>query len=151
MADENVLSQADIDALLAAAPPPKPSPAKVEAVYEEPEEIPKPLPKVVTKPKPRAPVEPVETIAPHPAPVSTYVPRKEKGSSNEVEYLNSKMTDLTNRLARAEITISELNQTIKGLSQSFRCDACNSQGFVAFYVKCTDCGKGKWWGWWPKK
>ena len=37
-----------------------------------------------------------------------------------------------------------------GTRKSFICDSCHSRGFVAIPMKCTQCGKEGWWGWWPK-
>lgn len=34
------------------------------------------------------------------------------------------------------------------LGQNFRCKSCGAQGFVAIPVRCTNCGKESWWGWW---
>jgi len=37
------------------------------------------------------------------------------------------------------------------IGKTFRCNSCDSQGMVAIRVKCTECGRENWWGWWPKK
>lgn len=49
--------------------------------------------------------------------------------------------------------ISEKLQSTAGydIGKIFRCNSCDSQGTVAMRVKCTDCGRENWWGWWPKK
>ena len=36
-----------------------------------------------------------------------------------------------------------------GVRSDFTCESCGSQGFVAIPLKCTNCGKEGWWGWWP--
>jgi hypothetical protein len=35
--------------------------------------------------------------------------------------------------------------------EHFVCGSCNSKGSVAAPIKCTECGKINWWGWWPSR
>ncbi len=36
------------------------------------------------------------------------------------------------------------------LKKNFKCDSCGAEGVVALKVRCTQCEKENWWGWWPK-
>ena len=38
-----------------------------------------------------------------------------------------------------------------GIRNDFTCESCGSHGFIALPVRCTKCGGGGWWGWWPKE
>jgi len=43
------------------------------------------------------------------------------------------------------------NKPDYGFLEAFRCSHCRTKGNVAIYVKCTNCGKENWMGWWPEK
>jgi len=42
------------------------------------------------------------------------------------------------------------NTPLHNLRESFSCE-CRTSGMVAVHIKCTNCGKETWRGWWPKK
>lgn len=75
--------------------------------------------------------------------------------SQDIKALSEKIAELTDRLDRLEKAVSKLKQPPNGSTgmaqfvHSFRCTSCNSQGFLAFFVKCTQCGQVKLWGSWP--
>ena len=33
----------------------------------------------------------------------------------------------------------------------FICEGCGSKGWIATHIKCTECGRETWWGWWPER
>ena len=33
----------------------------------------------------------------------------------------------------------------------FICTGCGSKGWIATAIKCTECGRQTWWGWWPER
>ena len=37
------------------------------------------------------------------------------------------------------------------IGETFKCNACDSEGLVAIRVKCTECDRENWWGWWPSE
>jgi hypothetical protein len=75
-----------------------------------------------------------------------------------LESLESKIQQLESRLdalealgAELEDIESRLNGTpALGLKQQFKCN-CGASGLVAISIKCTQCGRETYWGWWPKK
>ncbi len=77
--------------------------------------------------------------------------------TQDIKSLSEKIAELADRLDKLEKTVSKLKQPTNSSSgmahfaQNFRCTSCNSQGFLAFFVKCTRCGQIKLWGSWPPK
>ncbi len=61
--------------------------------------------------------------------------------------------DQLKELSEQVQSILEKLQSTAGydIGQAFRCNSCYSQGMVAIRVKCTECGRENWWGWWPEK
>lgn len=121
MSDDKILSQSDIDALVESVAPP------------------------LGGAKERGNAQKVSTPHHHP---STPPPQ-------DIKALSEKITELTDRLNRLEKAVGKLKQPTNGnaalaqFAQNFRCTSCNSQGFLAFFVKCTHCGQVKLWGSWP--
>jgi flagellar motor switch protein FliM len=124
MADDKVLSQSEIDALMESV-----APARGTAKEK---------------------VAPSQTKSPHPQPSSL-------PTADNIKALTEKITELTNRLDRLEKAVSRIKYqpngslTMAQFAENFRCTSCNSQGFLAFFVKCTHCGQVKLWGSWPTK
>jgi hypothetical protein len=170
--DEKVLTQADVDALVALVPD-KPRTSASSA-------------KPISADKPAQP-----TLAEN-ARTSTPVresPSSNTSSSSEVAALQKALADLTRQvnklinttqridfleerveqLARqsphnkqpAEERIDEIYARLQEFSHNltnrrelrddFQCEHCKSKGTVAFLTKCTSCGRERWFGWWPKK
>ena len=173
---EKVLSQADVDALVAlvpdapraAAPPVSPQPVPAE------------------KPQPAA-AEPVRSsVSVHESPALHNVP------SSEISALQKTVADLTRQVSKFADTaqridlleektaqlaqiiqhsahndrpsgeqITEIQTQLCDLSErlhqrhelreDFECQHCQSKGTVAFLTKCTACGQERWFGWWPRK
>ncbi len=68
----------------------------------------------------------------------------------------TKLTWDSTRTIKARIDeISSVQETLKDeksvstFFEGFKCSHCHAEGLVAFYVKCTSCGKENWIGWWP--
>jgi len=207
MADEVVLSQDDIDAMVSraakeqvAAPPVQSVPhektveeRKIEKNNES-VSAPKPALSIAERPsqaaRPLNPPPAVRQVVPdpkvivkalQPKEVKTVVPRvsqsrrryppprtvrrmqvhkvipppmaMQSAMPNEVMLLRAAVNDLTNRLTRMEIALTEAQKTAanSSINKMFQCDSCGSKEFVSFNVKCTKCGKQSWWGWWPLK
>ena len=36
-----------------------------------------------------------------------------------------------------------------GVRGDFTCESCGAHGLAAIPLKCTSCGRERWWGWWP--
>lgn len=36
------------------------------------------------------------------------------------------------------------------MRRAFKCNPCGAEGHVVARVKCSQCGKESWWGWWPE-
>jgi hypothetical protein len=52
--------------------------------------------------------------------------------------------------SRVITLLSKLQDTPSyGVRSDFTCESCGSQGFAAIPLRCTNCGKEGWWGWWP--
>lgn len=135
MPDDRVLSQSDIDALIESVAPQSRA-AKEKGI-------------ITTTPKPGKEVEPERATAVHPSSHSSLSPY-------DIKALNDKIAELANRLDKLEKALSKTRQSandslgVAQFAQNFRCTSCNSQGFIAFFVKCTNCGQVKLWGSWPQ-
>ncbi|MBN1368576.1 MAG: hypothetical protein JW967_11685 [Dehalococcoidales bacterium] len=174
--DEKVLTQADVDALVALVPS-KPRATVSDTQQLQIEEIGSPVPD--------------ETVAIEiPPDEASPIPQS---SSPELESIQKSLADmviqvtnLTDAVRRIEVLEKKTEQIAKSVSQSpntitqslelridelqsqlqsfyqkvhnkhelredFQCSHCKSKATVAFYAKCTTCGKEKWFGWWPAK
>ncbi len=174
--DEKVLSQADVDALVALVPT-APRAAAVSAAE---------------------PPQAVETaFSAQEEPVAVDISDNEAGSSpapssEEIQNIQKSLADMavqiiklnesmhridtleerTGKLAKSvnqpsvnvqsiesrvddlQTQIQTLFQTVNNkreLKEEFQCSHCKSKATVAFYTKCTTCGHEKWFGWWPAK
>jgi len=164
MADDVVLTQAEIDAMLAKAPGQSTSTERPKGAVSEKQSPPKAI--AVSKSQieqfktkgtsqqTAPPSTPLKSTS-HPKishPVS-HAQKTRRGVTqpSETQILRSAVIDLTNRLTRMEMALAEAQRS-KGptMNQVFRCDSCESQGLVAYSTKCTKCGKQTWWGWWPE-
>jgi hypothetical protein len=73
-------------------------------------------------------------------------------SQNEIEVLRATVTALATRLAHLENQVMKSDKSFRcDIKSNFRCNSCKSHGRVAMYLKCTSCGEEQWVGWWPKK
>jgi len=144
MTDEQVLSQADIDAMVAGSGTSqassgavKPEPVKVNNITDS-------LPGIKSIPAKKETVAP-KTAAPQHSQVKT-------SSQSEVELLRSTVTALATRLARLENQVIKSDKSFRcDVRNNFQCSSCKSHGKVAMYLKCTCCGEEQWVGWWPTK
>ena len=148
MTDEYVLSQADIDAMVAkgsgvSAPVDDvatESPVKVKQVTESLSNI-KSIPAKREAPAPR-PASPQETKT---RPASS-------ASSSEVVALRNTVAELTNRLNKMEAAMLKSQKSFRcDVRNNFHCGHCKTHGNVAMYLKCTSCGEEQWVGWWPQQ
>ena len=171
MADsDQVLTQADIDAMLAGGPVEQSFPA--EAPPESP---------VVVTPTTIDEVRARETDAPAPEPdplATAAAPVMAPVAEGDSEALQLTIDQLSQRLAQLESSMQQTeqlrsefqawvgqlqttNSTVEilmaslqatvgyGAHESFICSSCQSQGNVAAKLNCTACGEENWWGWWP--
>jgi hypothetical protein len=170
--EEKVLSQADVDALVALVPD-KPRAS-------------------ASRPKVEEHVKPVSVGNVRTDTSTPGVTSPQKSSTVELDVLQKALTDLTKQVAkltnaiqRIDILEEKTEQLARALSQSpnniqpsegvireiqaqlkevssnlknkhdlrdiFQCATCKSKSTVAFYTKCTSCGHEKWFGWWPNK
>ncbi len=165
--DNAVLSQADIDSLLAGQ-----NQAQVAARSEE--EAPKPL-RVIQLNAAGAGVSP-GTGAPDTDSLKGLVAKLEE-RLGVVEATEKRSQDLGRELAEVKAAVSQLQQLLQalaaysqktagqiegvstnlqgtpvyGLQKSFTCGHCQSKGNVAVRIRCTGCGQESWWGYWPPK
>jgi uncharacterized coiled-coil protein SlyX len=174
--DEKVLTQADVDALVALVPDaPR---AAAPPVSANPVHVAKPQPVMA---------EPVRSS------VSIHeIPSANTGHSSEIIALQKTVADLTRQVSKlantaqridlleertsqlaqliqhqahnvppAEEQIAEIQAQLRDLSRHlnerpelrevFECRHCKSKGTVAFLTKCTACGRERWFGWWPRQ
>ena len=59
-------------------------------------------------------------------------------------------------IAKLSGRIEAITATLKdsigyGIHRDFSCRSCGSKGHVAITIRCTECGKEGWMGWWPEK
>lgn len=192
MGSEKVMSQADIDALVAAAPereaPPAGAAATAEQAATASEETPAAAPEPRAEPTTHEKEKEVEVPVPRTAREAT-----PSTTPRELESLRTTVADLMRRVQKIEAALSILEQVEKTMAEAkalaqqtplasqdmanqlqtmsnqledisakllntpsydiggmFQCKSCDSEGFVAIRVKCTDCGEERWWGWWPQ-
>ena len=178
MADNQVLSQEQIDAMLvggAASPDPvevaeapaasAPAPAPVPAAPPPPEPepaVPEPPPVAAPRPAPSA-GPPPQVGRPVAAPAAVddeLVERLDKMESVIAEMkqlLDATKQELKSETGQREAIATELADVQKGLTatigyraqESFTCTNCQTVGEVAAPLNCTHCGHQNWWGWWP--
>lgn len=63
-------------------------------------------------------------------------------------------TDMTKQLKKIS---AQINTIVQGLQNTpaydahrkFLCDSCGTEGNVAINIRCSQCGKDNWLGWWP--
>lgn len=63
------------------------------------------------------------------------------------------------QMAQSQSLGSQMETIAQGLSntlgydikKNFVCDSCGAEGAVALKIRCTQCEKQNWWGWWPKE
>lgn len=164
MADDVVLTQADIDAMLSQAGGQSTSTEKPKGAVSEKQ----PPPKAIAVSKSQIEQFKTKGTSQQTAPSSTprqstsrpkisqpvsHAPKTRKGvrQPGETEILRTAVIDLTNRLTKMEMALAEAQRSkAPTMNQMFLCNSCQSQGLVAFSAKCTKCGKQTWWGWWPK-
>jgi hypothetical protein len=160
MTDEYVLSQADIDAMVAkgsgGSAPADPAaiepPVKVQKVTEGLAGI-KSIP--ARRDVASVPAAAV-TIAPAAAapsrPLSPPETKTKQASPSEVEALRNTVAELTSRLNKLESVMLKSQKSFRcDVRNNFNCGKCHSQGKVAMYLKCTSCGEEQWVGWWPHR
>ena len=175
MADsEQVLTQEQIDAMLAGgmieqsspAEAPEESPVAVSATTIDAvraQEVEAPPPPPAPAPVPAAPVAPA--VAPPVAAADS------GGLQTTIDQLTQRLAQLESAMQQSEQLRAEFQawvgqlQTITstveslmaslqgtvgyGTHESFICSSCQSQGNVAAKLNCTACGEENWWGWWP--
>ena len=59
-------------------------------------------------------------------------------------------------IASLEYSVSVLktkvsNDPLSGVKYQFTCKTCDAKGWIAAAIKCTQCGRETYWGWWPEK
>ena len=176
--DEKVLSQADVDALVALVPDaPRTAASPTISAKSIPEE--KPMQTAVAEPAPLS-VTACEPTTSNNIPSSEIVALQK--TINDLTRQVNKLANTTQRLDLLEETtgqlarliqhsahheqipveiIDEIQAEIQDLSQhlnhrnefkeNFECTQCKSKGTMAILTKCTSCGQERWFGWWPKK
>ncbi len=177
MADsEQVLTQEQIDAMLAGgtveqsipAEAPAESPVAVmlttiDVVRAQEAAAPPPVPVPPPAPAPLPPVAP--TIAPPVAAADSGVLQgtidqlsqrlaQLETSIQQTEQLRLEFQAWVGQLQTITSTVESLMASLQGTvgygaHQSFICSSCQSQGNVAAKLNCTACGEENMWGWWP--
>ena len=176
MGDEKVMSQADIDAMVAVAPEreaapeePAPAAAKVEAA---PTAKAKAAPANSTSGEERqAPAAPAEdeSVQSMVADLAQRVAQME-AAMGKLEELQKTVSDanailrkqpqdfqsVIDELQEVSDQVEEISEKLRNtpvydMREVFQCNVCDSHGLCAIRVKCTECGRENWWGWWPKQ
>jgi hypothetical protein len=173
---EQLLSQEEVDAMLAGAAEVKSAPA--EAPADTPvsvsatsmEEI-RARETAPTDPASATPDSPPTQPAALPAPALPAAALNEGATQETVSQLSERVYRLEAALqqteqmqqqlqtlvdqlqsinGRVESMMDSLQGTVGfGAHQSFVCRSCQSQGNVAARLNCTACGEENLWGWWP--
>ena len=181
MANETVLTQADIDAMIAEnAQEPAASteaPAQQQPVYTDSS-----VEKKQETQQPKASRSISATALP-----KDNESQQVANSYPQIESLHALIADLTKRLNKIEMVMSKVDkmermiaETVANTGQSpqalheleeqvediteklsaslgynigniYHCSCCGSDELVAIRVKCTECGDENWLGWWPVK
>ena len=133
--NDKVLSQNEIDAMLAGGP--------TEPAAAEPAPAPE-APPPVTQAVQTAPASP---------PPGQAAPGVSIGGEG-VEQLQQQVQQLTAQLqelnGQVDGILSGLQATVGFNAQgSFTCKSCTAHGLVAARMTCTSCGVEDWWGWFP--
>lgn len=165
--NDQLLSQEQVDAMLAAASAVKSAPA--EAPAETPvsvsptsmEEIRArgTAPTVPESTTPASsPIQPVavpnEGTTQDPGPELSERVRQLEAAMQQTEQMRQQFQDLVDQLHTLNGTVQDMMESLQatvgfGAHQSFVCRSCQSQGNVAARLNCTACGEENMWGWWP--
>ena len=135
--DNQALTQADIDALVAAkAAAPAPASAAPQAAPAAP-----------------APAAPAAQAAPAPPPAAPAVqaapaPQPPKQASGDIGALTQRIQNLEAELAALKQAL--LRTPAYDLRRTFKCGSCGTEGGVAARVVCTHCKRESSVGWTPR-
>ena len=131
---DKVLSQNEIDAMLAGTSAPTP------AVAEPPPAVaPPPVQQIVQSIPASAPPEVASPVVPSGGDTAQL--------QQQVQALTAQLQALTEKV---DGIISGLQATVGFNAQgTFTCNSCKSLGLVAARLTCTSCGTEDWWGWFP--
>ena len=165
--NEQVLSQEQVDAMLAdtsrakfaPAEAPAESPVSVSATTMEEIRAREPAstspPSTIPAPPPTQPVA-VPSSDPMQDTVNQLSERlyQLEAAMQQTGQMQQQFQALVDQLqainGRVESLMNGLQGTVGfGAHQSFVCSGCQSQGNVAARLNCTACGEENWWGWWP--
>jgi chromosome segregation ATPase len=174
MDDEKVMSQADIDAMVAVAPEKEAVPEEAAPTAATVEAAPtakaKAAPATSTSREVRqAPAAPAEdeSVQSMVADLAQRVAKME-AAMGKLEELQKTVTDanailrkqpqdfqaVVNELQEVGDQVQEISEKLRNtpvydMRELFQCNVCDSHGLCAIRVKCTECGRENWWGWWP--
>ena len=70
--------------------------------------------------------------------------------------LQLQVRDMMRHIQRLDEQMKAISARLQGTPgydayHTFQCDKCQSRGTVAVILKCTSCGKEGWRGWWPSR
>ncbi len=91
--------------------------------------------------------------------VATMEANTEKFEQYRKAFETALMANRQLQLAQSQTVNTQLKTITQGLrntlgydiKKNFRCDSCGAEGAVALKIRCTQCEKENWWGWWPKE
>lgn len=168
------MSQADIDAMLAAAqgssgpaasaaaaPVPAAATSPFRATFSESDDSPAPA-------APAAPAAPVAPVAPAAAPVAPAAPvvpdlaaRLAKVEAalerlGQIEKTAADMGAVAEQVRKLGADLGQITEYLQGTigygaRQTFQCGSCGTHGLVGTRISCTHCGQETWWGWFPQR
>lgn len=77
-------------------------------------------------------------------------------TNTAIEQFRREFQEVTQQLQLLNKSVAEIAKGLKNtpaynVKETFPCDTCHSKGNIATPIKCTECEKINWWGWWPKK
>lgn len=140
--DDDILSQEQIDALLAGVDPHNPE----KAIDVGPTILRQAGAKSSTKQPSMAP-----TAAASSAEINNIIDLVQRVANLEEtvsQFIPGQLQDLTRKL---ESLITAMQGTVGyDARHSFVCSSCQNKGNVAARLNCTSCGEENWWGWWPQ-
>lgn len=160
-----------------ASSPPTPPPGVIPGIYT-PDTLPDIPPSMPTPqappsmPTPQAPpsmpTPQAPPVMPTPQPVAAF--QEAPAPVQNIEHLERAITESNLLLQQKSLEIQVLQEQVTALAKKFEevetdlrgtpaykaknnfsCPSCETKGLIAVPVKCTQCEKTHWWGWWPEE
>ena len=146
---DQVLSQAEIDALLNGTSVTEDVPPPAAAQPKAAAPPPQPAPPVATATPPSGNAGDLSQLAERLARVEAAINQNGNASA-----LQETVTRLQQSLSELAGQLQAMGTGLQGTvgyaaHENFVCSTCSEKGLVAARLTCTSCGSENWWGWYP--